>query len=135
MGHDTPASFVLRYLREREALIQASTERSAPFRNRYFSETYLDRFNQSRATELMYRTLFPPVVLAVEAKDGKVIVKTAEPLGESLERRLYVLIATTAGWRIQQRGWECAICGGTGVEEYGTCGMCKGKGWKIRDSD
>ena len=135
MVPSSPAEFVLEYLKERERLAQASVRLSAAYRKRYLSPAYVAGFDQGMEREAMYRALLPPVVLAVESRDGRVMVKTKEPLGTEYAFRCYWLISTQDGWRIDQRGWRCTVCDGVGIEDGAACRLCEGEGWKVTRRD
>lgn len=121
-------TFMQQYFDEQRALFLASEERSAPYRERYFTREYNDRFNAEMEADRAYARQHPAAVIEARPTKDKATVITSEPLGDGTEKCIYHLCQVGEGWRIARKGRECQACEGTG-QAFGTpCSLCEG-GW------
>lgn len=128
---NSPKELIERYLAERYELMRISIVKSAPFRQRYYSDAYLEKRNREDDRQQTFWKLVPPLVTSVAENTDKATIKTIEPLGTETENRIYDLVRTGTGWKISRRGRECFLCHGAGMDDYVPCDYCDGTGWKF----
>ena len=123
---ETIEEFMQKYFAERKELMCRWLESGAFFLREFFTKDYLLAHDTIWSQDLeQEKTQTPVVLIHADANSAKVIAYE-HGYNSQKQRYQYHLIATEAGWQINQKGAECFACNGSG---WTNCESCGGLGW------
>lgn len=128
----TVEEFMRNFFARRAGNMRAWITKGAPFRAKYFTASYLARYQNESDKHWVSRSRGNEVIQSIRVILQSAEVVTIQPghRADIVMRRHYLLQATEDSWQIERTGIECHLCGGTGQKDGGACRSCSGTGWR-----
>jgi hypothetical protein len=126
MAMQTAHEFMDCFLREQADWLQNQFRQGVPFHEKYYSQSFLDRYHQFHAFE----TQNPEALVTLDVSGESAMAITKKTLSGSEQRYRYHLVLSGQSWRIRNVGWRCHLCQGTGRFGGAVCDSCNGEGWQ-----
>ena len=125
----TVEEFMQTYFSESIKMNRIQEDNSEAYREKFLSADYLSKSREEWYEDAAYKRANPALICSVENHGETADVIASVPVGLTQQHRIYHLLKTEAGWKIERKGQKCILCNGSDRVEGEICSFCNGVGW------